>query len=217
MILCLSNFSGKVLAQDLSIGISASFDYNAYWFANYEEKKDNIKYTGRPGYSIGATIKIDVNSSIFLKSGIFYSAKNYSEVVQDYRVIPGNPSPNYDGPYKSKFSSKFLELPIDVSFRIKSNENLNTYFLVGLINSYRVGYSSKKYFSVLNYTIEYSKYLLAVKTGIGVLANLKKNKILIEPQLRYYITQVHEEEYLSKNPFYMGIEVSYLIPMKKRK
>jgi hypothetical protein len=113
------------------MGVSASFDYNAYWFI---KEKNHLKYKGVPGFSVGITVRGAVNAKMVLKSGVYYSVKNLVEINSfDYN------DPNIiEGPYESTFSNKFIDIPLDFSFQLNSEEKLKVYFLSGFINSLRV-------------------------------------------------------------------------------
>ena len=220
LILCLTflvvTFTCLGQNKKTNFGASASLDLHSYIFVNnYGVFKDFVRYKGIPGYSLGFIARTKISRKILFKYGFLYSSKKFVEVsdFNKFRAIhPDDPFLISSTPkdQKIRYASNFLDIPLDLQLHPINEKKVTVYPLMGLNHSFRVRYSTREE-NVLQKPndITYNKYLLSAKVGLGVQVKKEKYALLIEPQVRFYLTEVHEQ-WLTENPVFAGLEVAIL-------
>jgi hypothetical protein len=190
-------------------GITSSVDLNSYALID-DFDGTWLKYKGRLSYSVGFLIRQEISERFFVKAGLLYSNKAFSEILdmEKYAAIhQGDPLVYGKEDIKIIHSNRFIDLPVDFQFHRRGRET-SVYPILGVVNSFRIGYSNKG--NALNDHYEgfrYNDYLLAMKMGLGVQIRGEKMMLMVEPQVRFYLNKVHET-WIDKNPVYAGVEVS---------
>jgi hypothetical protein len=186
--------------------MGGAIDYNSYIGI------DNfgiVDYKGDLGYRAGFAFQYKLNSKISFKSNLNYAGKRYREVI-DFTLLPIDPNdPVYDqDKIENKYSTRFIELPLDVMFKLNKSEKFDLVATIGATNAFQI---SRKYNSSLanEGAKVYRDYLLGLKAGLGFLFKLDGIGIYIEPQAGFYLNRVHTQ-FLERNPIHFGLEFQLL-------
>jgi hypothetical protein len=200
-------FIASAQEKKFNFGVSASLDWNSYAFSEEPGQLNAISYRGRLGYSTGFVVKFKLSDQFSLRSGLSYSRKAFAEVTDYSKLNPQDPLLK-DKKSKSIFVNHFIEVPLYVHYYVTQANT--SYALLGVISSSRFSYEYKGTPPNSVYDgIKYNRHLLAAAFGWGFQFNLNMHSLAIEPQFRYYVTEVHDK-WLTKNPVYFGVEVSLL-------
>src|SRR5690349_474154 len=65
----------------LKFGLSSSLDFNSYSFVDYDPFEEILTYKGVTSYSAGIILRQEISRKIFIKSGLYYSSKTFSETI----------------------------------------------------------------------------------------------------------------------------------------
>lgn len=205
--LLLLGFSSSLLAQNkkISIGLSASVDFNTYigvgnrWAA---------EYAPRLNYSAGPVIKYYINERLSVNSGVLFSTKNIKERIDLDAFAALDP---FDQVLRRPTDSdnlllhSYLDIPVSLNYRIRDRDKIEMIVSLGLVNSFQISNKKKSDEDLSIQIAEYNKYLLSSKIGWGLLMKRESFNLYIEPQARFYLSSVHAR-FPNKNPIHFGIE-----------
>jgi hypothetical protein len=201
--LILSVLTQSVHAQTTYFGLGGAIDYNSYTGI---DDFGIVDYKGSAGYRAGFVIQYNLNSKVSFKGKLNYATKSFKEVI-DFSKIPNDPLIG-ESKVESQYINRFIELPLDVTFKLNKNERLDIVSTFGVINSFQIGREYKNSIAS-NDSKVYHDYLFGLKTGLGFLFKLDGIGIYLEPQVGFYLNQVHTR-FPDRNPLHFGLEVQVL-------
>jgi hypothetical protein len=206
--LLLSLTTPTLYAQTIYFGMGGAIDYNSYIGI------DNfgiVDYKGNTGYRAGFVLQFKLNPKLSFRSNLNYSIKRFREVA-DLTLLPTDPNTDpvlgQEAKLESSYTTRFIELPLDVMFKLNKSEKFDLVATIGATNAFQIG---RKYKSSLasEEAKVYRAYLLGLKAGLGFLFKLDGVGIYIEPQAGLYLNQVHTR-YPERNPIHFGLEFQLL-------
>lgn len=202
LIVALTTCVVSAQSKRIFFGLGSSFDWNSFVFAN----EDNLK--GKPGLSAGPFVRVEISERVSTDFGVCYSLKSYAYTIHYvYYGDVGDPLVNQTDPVLS-YNFSYLDLPIDLNYKLKNGKVSNFYVSAGVINSLLLANTRKVDGSKISSSPDYDKYLLSIKTAFGYQFRTKAVSISIEPQVRYYIT--NSNVFYVNKPVHIGLEISVL-------
>src|SRR6187551_1520516 len=121
-------------------GLSSSLDFNSY-SSVHNGLDELLTFKGVVSYSAGVILRHELTDKIVVKSGLYYSGKSFYETIHPYND-PDDPLIISED-FKIIHASKFIDLPMDFQLHLKPERKVGVYPLVGLVNSFRIGYKLK--------------------------------------------------------------------------
>jgi hypothetical protein len=204
-------YAGVVSAQSrkVNFGVSSSFDWNSYLLVDDESTLGDNKLQGRAGFSVGPFVRFRLSDRVTLDAGVSYSSKSLKRTVVSRPIDPEDPIVRGDVG-TTIFHHGFLDIPVEVNITFAKAGTCSFYWSGGVVHSFLLHYNVDHdgYYDIGNYSY-YKKFFVSAKTGVGFLVKFDKVALSIEPQVRYYITQVHESSPEDK-PMHFGLEVAVL-------
>jgi hypothetical protein len=193
-------------------GASISADWNTYLLVQDQGAFD---YKGRPNFSAGALMRYHLSNQFSLDGGLYFSTKNYKEKIDFSKYLAITPEdPLLTGGKTAQIlhNQQFLDIPVALNYNFIRNNQTDYYLSLGVVGSTLLSYQHKgssKGLDKLSNNIPYNDFLGSIKIGIGTFLKTDKFGVNVEPQIRWFITEVHKEA-IKENPVHVGIQVSVL-------
>lgn len=105
-------------------------------------------------------------------------------------IDPNDPVLEQEDKIESSYTTRFIELPFDVMLKLNKNDKFDFVSTLGVVNLFQIGSKYNNSLATSESKV-YENYLLGLKSGLGFLFRLDKIGIYIEPQVGFYVNQVH--------------------------
>jgi hypothetical protein len=209
VIFCLGSIVLNAQDNRLAFGVSASLDRNSYFAV---KDVGPVDFKGRNNYSVGIIFRYSVTERITLSTKALYSTKNFKTELHDYYApIQGGDPVIIDDP-ELDYSNSFIDLPIEFNYKLNKGNKVEIFGVAGFVNSFQVAHKNE-HVDIAELDNQdaktYQDYLLSTKFGTGFLFKSKKIGIYLEPQVRFYITKVHQG-WPEERPIHFGLELQIL-------
>jgi len=190
--------------EKLSIGVVSS--PNLFPYISNDGSFGKGIYRARVGFSAGVFGRATISQRTSLDFGFNYLLRSY-RLEFDYLQLPDDPI-IVTG--KTKLNYNFIDLPIEVNYKMNRSENYDFYLSGGLVNSFGLFSKIKSEDFPDNKTSLDGVYQLGVRSGLGFLFRFQSTGIGIEPQCGY--TFLQSERWSDEwKPLYFGLEFSFLL------
>lgn len=199
----------KAQNSNLIFGISSSIDFNSYAFV---DDSGPVDYQLKFNYSAGFVLKYAINDRLTATTKALYATKNFEESIDlnSYQTIHPSDLSLLSGNFIIAYKNTYVDIPFELNYRLNPEYKTGMIVCFGVVNSFLIDYSTKMENSFLIEPLKkYNDYLLGVKLGFGLLFDIGQLGLQIEPQIKYYLTEVHNS-YPDSNPIHFGIELQIL-------
>lgn len=209
LILLILFLSAEVYGQ-INYGLTASGDWNSYIFI---KDVGVLDYKGKLNYSVGGLIDFPINSKLIASAGLNYTNNNYKVEIDlgKYQALGNDYS--FGGVMERIYKQSFIELPLSIKYKIKERQRYYIYPVIGIVGAKRLKYemnSSRGNADSLGIDNgKYNKFLLSTKIGYGIFFKKEKIGLGVEPNIRFYLNQVHLSE-PKENPIQVGLDIYIL-------
>jgi hypothetical protein len=193
----------------LMFGFNASVDWNSYLLI---EDLGISDLQGTLNYASGVTVRKYLSSRLSLAGSINYAVRNFKQHMDYSKLDVADPhDPAYTDNPTYTHNHGFIDIPVCVAYSIVHTARLEILPSVGIVNSFLVHFEQEANMRTpfVDEGLQYNHHLLATQAGFGFLIKQEHFGILLEPQARIYVSQVHHRG-PEQNPFQLGLSASFL-------
>lgn len=212
----LLTISFNSLCQESNNRFRIGIGYTPYMVLK-KEKVNDIKGTYSNAFGLNGSVKCA--NKLRLDLGVHYSNRKYTQNNVKFSQNLNQQTGVYDTIFAFNYSSRFIEIPISLSYHIAGSEKIT--FFVGLGLSQQISLNQSNDWtafplsgnSIENYKTETNNYNLSAagaNLSIGMGYKLGDHFFMqVEPFLRNYFTQKNEY-YAQKTSSILGCNIQLL-------